>query len=90
MLFNLVITFELGGQVLSGAPSGVHGADKFLYINIVVGGCAVSMEVWEHFNWSSMCDTQKFTAKSGKPFGVNGMDDLGSCDLDATLMSCIP
>ncbi len=36
-----------------------------------------------------MHEAQNFTSKTGEPFGVNGMDDLGSCDLEVALICII-
>ena len=35
LLFNLVITFKFGGRVLGWIPSLVHGADEFLYVDVI-------------------------------------------------------
>ena len=41
LLFDLVIAFKFGGQVLGWIPSIVHGADEFLDVNVVHVGAEV-------------------------------------------------
>ena len=61
LLLNLVIAFEFCRRVLGWVPSFVHGADEFLYVNIVQGS-TVGVEVVEEFDGCAMSETQSFTA----------------------------
>ncbi len=52
-VFNLVVTVKFFGRVFSGVPPGVHGADEFLDINIIMFD-SVQAHVHKHFKWGMM------------------------------------
>ena len=85
LLFDLVIAFKLGGRVLGWIPSIVHGADEFLYVDIVQGS-TVGAEVVEEFDGCAVSETQTFIAKTREPFGIDGLNDLRASGLEATLV----
>ena len=86
MLFNLVVMFKFGGQVLGWIPS--CPADEFLDVDVVKSS-TVGAEVVEDFDGCTMSETQIFSAKACKPFGINGLDDLCLGGLEASLVCFI-
>ena len=88
LLFELVVAFELGGWVLGWIPSVVHGTDEFLDVDVIQGG-AVGAKVGEEFDGCSMSESQTFAAKARELFGIDGLNDLRACGLEASLVGFI-
>ena len=85
LLLDLVVAFEFGRWVLGWIPSFVHGADEFLYVDIVQGS-TVGAEVVEEFDGCAVSETQTFAVKARKPFGIDGLNDFRVSGVEATLV----
>ena len=85
LLFDLVITFKLGGRVLGWIPRIVRGADEFLDVNVAQTS-TVGAEVVEDFDGCVVSETQAFAVKACEPFGINGLNDFCSGGLKASLV----